>query len=56
VRFGRGDRRRIGAALDTVLDEPAYRAAARRIGDSFRAAGGAAAAAAHLEKFAARER
>ncbi|MFI6370030.1 glycosyltransferase [Streptomyces sp. NPDC050546] len=55
VRFGRADRRRIGAALDAVLDGPAYRAAARRVGDSFRAAGGAAAAAAYLEKFAAQK-
>lgn len=55
VRFGCADRRRIGAALDAVLDGPAYRAAARRVGDSFRAAGGAAAAAAYLEKFAAQK-
>ncbi len=52
VRFGRGGRRQIGAALDAVLEEPEYRKAARRIGASFRAAGGAPAAAAQLEKFA----
>ncbi|MFC7309041.1 glycosyltransferase [Streptomyces monticola] len=52
VRFARSGRRQIGAALDAVLDEPQHGDAARRIRDSFRAAGGAAAAAAHLEKFA----
>jgi zeaxanthin glucosyltransferase len=39
----------LGAALDAVLTEPSYRAAARRVGDSLRAAGGAPAAAQHLE-------
>ncbi|WP_059011114.1 glycosyltransferase [Streptomyces specialis] len=53
VRFARADRQSVGAALDTVLDNPVYAAAARRIGDSFRAAGGAAAAASHVEKLAA---
>ncbi|MGH4027757.1 glycosyltransferase [Actinomycetota bacterium Odt1-20B] len=52
VRFGRAGRTQLGAALDAVLAEPAYGAAARRVRDSFRAAGGAAAAAAHLEKLA----
>ncbi|MEU5418349.1 glycosyltransferase [Streptomyces sp. NPDC020667] len=52
IRFGRGDRRTIGAALDDVLTAPQYRAAARRVQESFRAAGGAAAAAAHLEELA----
>ncbi|MFI9723350.1 glycosyltransferase [Streptomyces sp. NPDC052396] len=56
VRFGRGDRRVIGAALDELLTAPQYRAAARRVQDSFRAAGGAAAAAAHLEELAATAR
>jgi UDP:flavonoid glycosyltransferase YjiC (YdhE family) len=50
VRFGRTDATRLGQALDEVLDNPAHRTAARRIGDSFRAAGGAAAAATHLEQ------
>ena len=49
IRFGRTSATRIGDALDTVLGSPAHRAAAQRIGDSFRAAGGAAAAATHLE-------
>jgi hypothetical protein len=35
----------VAAAVDTVLGDPAYAAAAARIGDSFRAAGGADAAA-----------
>ncbi|QSY49260.1 MULTISPECIES: glycosyltransferase [Streptomyces] len=52
VRFGRGDRHAIGAALDAVLTAPEYRAAARRVQESFRAAGGAAAAATHLEEVA----
>ncbi|MEV6671010.1 glycosyltransferase [Streptomyces sp. NPDC051162] len=52
IRFGRGDRRTIGAALDGVLTLPQYRAAARHVQESFRAAGGAAAAAAHLEELA----
>ncbi|WP_329116187.1 glycosyltransferase [Streptomyces sp. NBC_01465] len=52
VRFGRSNRAVIGAALDSVLDEPQYREAAIRVRDSFRTAGGAAAAAAHLEKLA----
>ncbi|QMU77982.1 glycosyltransferase family 1 protein [Streptacidiphilus sp. PB12-B1b] len=50
VRFGRTSAARLGEALDAVLGDPAYRAAARRVGDSFRAAGGAAAAATHLER------
>ncbi|MFJ3792827.1 nucleotide disphospho-sugar-binding domain-containing protein [Kitasatospora sp. NPDC090091] len=50
VRFGRTDATRLGQALDEVVDNTAHRAAARRIGDSFRAAGGAAAAATHLEQ------
>ncbi|MDH6128069.1 glycosyltransferase [Kitasatospora sp. GP82] len=49
VRFGRTSAARLGRAVDAVLDDPAHRAAARRIGASFQAAGGAAAAATHLE-------
>jgi UDP:flavonoid glycosyltransferase YjiC (YdhE family) len=49
VRFDRADPPRIRAAIDTVLDDPAYRAAATRIGRSLRDAGGAASAANHLE-------
>ncbi|MEV4744252.1 glycosyltransferase [Streptomyces sp. NPDC049555] len=52
IRFGRADRHAIGAALDAVLTTPRYRAAAHRVGESFRAAGGAAAAATHLEELA----
>ncbi|GAA0394037.1 glycosyltransferase [Streptomyces luteireticuli] len=54
VRFGRADRVGLGAALDTVLDGPDHRAAARRLRDRLRAAGGAGAAAGHLEALAAR--
>ncbi|GAA3290978.1 glycosyltransferase family 1 protein [Dactylosporangium vinaceum] len=43
-------------AVTTVLDDPAYRAGARTIGDSFPAAGGAEAAVAHLETLARKER
>lgn len=56
IRFGRSDRHAIGAALDGVLTDPPYREAARRVRESFRAAGGAATAAAHLEEFAASTR
>lgn len=42
------------AALTAVLDEPGYRARARRVGESFAAAGGAVAAARHLAALAAR--
>ena len=53
VRFGRARAAALGEAIDAVLDEPGHRAAAERIGASFRAAGGARAAAAHLERLAA---
>ncbi|MFD8395254.1 glycosyltransferase [Streptomyces sp. NPDC059680] len=56
VRFGRVRADRLGAALDTVLTDPAHRAAAARIRTAFRAAGGARAAAAHLERLAAESR
>ncbi|MFF8191113.1 glycosyltransferase [Streptomyces bobili] len=52
VRFGRVDARRLGAALDAVLDGPGHRAAAERIGAAFRTAGGSPAAADHLEELA----
>ncbi|WP_413099041.1 glycosyltransferase [Streptomyces sp. Inha503] len=52
VRFGRARAAAIGEALDAVLDEPRYRAAAERVGASFHAAGGATAAATHLERLA----
>jgi len=38
----------LAAAVTAVLDEPGYRAHARRIGDEFSAAGGTDAAVAHL--------
>ncbi|MBB4921424.1 UDP:flavonoid glycosyltransferase YjiC (YdhE family) [Kitasatospora kifunensis] len=50
VRFGRTRVDRLGQALDSVLTDPAHRAGARRVGASFRAAGGAARAASHLEE------
>lgn len=52
VRFARVNAGDLGAAMDEVLGDPAYRAAAVRIGDGFAAAGGAVAAADHLEKLA----
>ncbi|MFD5635989.1 glycosyltransferase [Streptomyces sp. NPDC127077] len=52
VRFGRVTAARLGAALDVVLHEPGHRAAAERIGTTFRAAGGAPAAADSLEQLA----
>ncbi|MGF1431958.1 glycosyltransferase [Kitasatospora sp. LaBMicrA B282] len=55
VRFGRADAALLGRALDAVLDDPAYRTAAHRIGASFRAAGGATAAATGLEQLLAAE-
>lgn len=42
----------IAAAIDTVLHDPSYRAAAGRIAESFRAAGGARAAADRTEVLA----
>jgi UDP:flavonoid glycosyltransferase YjiC (YdhE family) len=49
VSFGRVSPQELRAALTAVLDDPAYRAAARRVGDSLTAAGGAPAAAERLE-------
>lgn len=50
LRFGRADAAKIAAAVDAVLDPAGgYRKAAEAIGESFRAAGGSAAAAARLE-------
>ncbi|HEV3169347.1 MAG TPA: nucleotide disphospho-sugar-binding domain-containing protein [Actinocrinis sp.] len=53
VRFGRARADHVGAALDTVLTYPQFRQAAARVAESFRAAGGAAAAAEHLVRLAA---
>jgi EryCIII-like glycosyltransferase len=52
VRFHRVRPDELRAALSEVLERPGYRAAAARIGESFAAAGGAAAAARHLERLA----
>ncbi|WP_432011361.1 glycosyltransferase [Streptomyces cucumeris] len=52
VRFGRATAAQLGTALDTVLDHPGHRSAAERVGASFRAAGGAPAAATRLEHLA----
>ncbi|WP_405535442.1 glycosyltransferase [Streptomyces sp. NBC_00075] len=52
VRFGRVTAPKLGAAIDAVLHEPGYRFAAGRIRTAFRAAGGASAAATHLELLA----
>ncbi|WP_333775847.1 glycosyltransferase [Streptomyces sp. IBSBF 3136] len=53
VRFGKVTAPRLGAALDRVLYDRVHRAAAARVRTAFRAAGGARAAAAHLERLAA---
>jgi zeaxanthin glucosyltransferase len=53
VSFSRVTPDQLRAALTTVLDEPAYRAAAGRVRDSFAAAGGARAAAQRLAQLAA---
>ncbi len=50
VHFGRVGAAELRDAITTVLDDPSYRAAARRVQTSFAAAGGATAAADHLEK------
>ena len=49
VPFSRVSPGQLRAALSTVLGDPSYRRTAAKIGDSFAAAGGAAAAAARLE-------
>jgi MGT family glycosyltransferase len=45
LRFGRASAGHLGAAIDALRTDPAYTMNARRIGDSFRRAGGAEAAA-----------
>lgn len=52
VPFGRVTPRRLGAAVTALLEEPGYRAAAGRVRDSFCRAGGAPAAARHLDALA----
>jgi MGT family glycosyltransferase len=50
LRFGRLRSGELRDAIRALLDDPAYRNAACQVRDSFAAAGGAAAAADHLEK------
>jgi MGT family glycosyltransferase len=50
VPFGRVGATALRESITAVLDDPDYRTAARRIQASFATAGGAAAAADHLEK------
>lgn len=52
VRFHRIRPDQLRDAVTAVLDQPGYRAAAQRVRDSFAAAGGAPAAAHHLEVLA----
>lgn len=52
VKYGRVRPDQLRAAIMTVLGDPAYRAAAARLRDSFTAAGGAPAAAQRLEQLA----
>jgi MGT family glycosyltransferase len=54
VSFARARPEQLRAALTGVLEDPSYRAAARRAGHALRAGGGADAAAAHLEDLAGR--
>ena len=54
VRFGRARAEQIGAALDRVRTQPGYRTAAEQVAASFRAAGGAQAAARELIRLAER--
>jgi UDP:flavonoid glycosyltransferase YjiC (YdhE family) len=50
VRFRRVRAAELAGAVTAVLDDPSYRAAAGRVADSFRAAGGAAEAANLVER------
>jgi UDP:flavonoid glycosyltransferase YjiC (YdhE family) len=52
VRFARVTAAQLRTAVTAVLDDTAYRSAARRVEDSFAAAGGAAAAVERLEQLA----
>lgn len=52
VRFGRVRADDLAAAIDAVLGDPGFAAAARRLGGALAAAGGATAAADQLEKLA----
>lgn len=50
LRFDRLDPAQLRGAVQAVLSDPSYRAAAAKVRDSFAAAGGAARAADHLEE------
>jgi UDP:flavonoid glycosyltransferase YjiC (YdhE family) len=52
LRFNRASAEQIGAAIDSVLDDTSFRDAARAVGESFRRAGGASAAAHALVQLA----
>jgi zeaxanthin glucosyltransferase len=52
VSFAAATPAQLAAALTAVLDEPGYRAGARRVSQEFAAAGGTGAAAAHLAALA----
>ncbi len=52
VDFATATSEQLRAALRRVLDDPSYRAAARRLGRQLRAGGGAVAAVDRLERFA----
>lgn len=54
IGFSRARPDEIAAAVQTVLDEPSYRQSAGRIADALRTAGGAPAAADHLEALVSR--
>jgi len=54
MSFSSATEAELAAAVSAVLDQPDYRAGARRIADSFSAAGGAAAAVAELAALAAK--
>ena len=49
IHFGRVNPERFRAAVETVLKDPGYAAAAQRVGNGFRAAGGSEAAADEVE-------
>ncbi len=53
LRFSRATPAQIGPAIEAVLTDPSYRRAAQRVQETFRVAGGAVAAASHLENLAA---
>jgi UDP:flavonoid glycosyltransferase YjiC (YdhE family) len=53
LRFTRANAEQIGTAIDSVLGQTSYRDAARMVGESFRQAGGALAAADALIQLAA---